>query len=202
MALVCVILACGAAGAYALGLLDADDVPTSLRQLDLGTIELPGGDLLDDDFGDGVGDTACERLALVAAGLGSESDDPNRLLRRLGRRAAGIHDPPRAFVDLARGGQNLIPGAGFRNRYNDRTAGQARHFAGVAVATTYGSESPTRLISVFRDDSPGSADGLLTEAAIEFARLLRRGELETDDAGEWILAEICRPPALGDALPG
>ena len=193
----CVALA-GGAGAYALGLVGPEDIPSQLRDLDLGTVELPGEDLLEGD----IGDSACERLALVAGALGSESRDPIRLLRGLGRRAAGIHNPPRAFVDLARGGQNLIPGAGFRNRYNDHTAGQARHFAGVAVATTYGGDDTTRLISIFaRNDSPGSADGRLTDAAIEFARLLRRGELRSDAAGEWILAEICRPPPAA-VLPG
>lgn len=190
LAIVCLILAAGAA-VFALGLVGPEDVPSSLRELDLGTIELPGEDLLEGD----IGDTACERLAIVAGGLGSQTDDPTRLLRGLGRRAAGIHDPPRAFVDLARGGQNLIPGAGFRNRYNDRTAGQARHFAGVAVATTYGTDSTTRLVSIFvRNDSAGSADGRLTDAAIEFARQLRRGDLEPAAAGEWVLAEICKPP--------
>jgi hypothetical protein len=191
VAIVVVVLAAAGAGAYAFGLVGPDDVPSSLRGLDLGTIELPGEDLLEDT----EADTACERLAIVAAGLGLQTDDPNELLRKLGRRAAGIHDPPRAFVDLARGGQDLIPGAGFRNRYNDRTAGQARHFAGIAVATTYGSESQTRLISIFvRRDPANSADGRLTDAALEFARLLRRGELQTEDAGDWILAEVCRPP--------
>ena len=184
------VLAAVAAGAFALGLVGPDDVPSSLRGLDLGTVELPGEDLL----GDTEADTACERLAIVAAGLGLQTDDPNELLRRLGRHAAGIHDPPRAFVDLANGGQDLLPGGGFRNRYDDRTSGQARHFAGVAVATTYGSSDTTRLISIFaRRDAAGSADGQLTDAALEFARLLRRGDLETHDAGDWILAEICRP---------
>jgi hypothetical protein len=193
-----VVLVGAAAAAYALGLVGSEDVPASLRHLDLGAVELPGEGILDED----LGDTACERLALVAAGLGADSDDPNRLLRGLGRRAAGIHNPPRAFVDLARGGQNVLPGAGFRNRYNDHTAGQARHFAGVATATTYGGDEATRLISVFaRDDSPESADGRLTDAAIEFSRLLRGGKLETADAGDWILAEICRPP-LAAGPPG
>ena len=190
-ALLCLVVAAGA-GAYATGLVGPEDVPSSIVELELGPIELPGDDLLSDD---GDGGTACERLARLAAELGAESDDPTRLLRALGRQAAGIHDPPRGLFDLARGGFDRIPGIGFRNRFNDGTAGQARHFAGVAVATTFGGGDATRRISIFvRRDPPNSADGRLTDAAIEFSRLLRRGELETADAGDWVLAEVCRPP--------
>lgn len=191
MAVAVLLLAGGAAaGAFALGLLGAGEAPRTLRQVDLGALEPPGEGLLDSD----VGDTACERLALVAAGLGEKTGEPGRLLRRLGRVAAGIHDPPRAFVDLARGGIDLIPGAGFRDRFDDGTDGQARHFAGVAVATSYGGARQARLVSIFvREDSPSSADGQLTDAAIEFARLLRGGELAAADAGDWILAKLCRP---------
>lgn len=94
--------------------------------------------------------------------------------------------------DLARGGSDLIPGTGFQDRYDDWTLGQARHFAGVAVAAGYGGENATRLVSVFvRDDAPSSADDRLTGAAIEFAGLLRSGDLAPAQAGDWILAETC-----------
>ena len=142
--------------------------------------------------------TACERLAGLATALGGREPTPVGFLRALGLAAAGIRPPPRALADLARGGRDLIPGGGFRAVYSDGTAGQVRHFAGVAVASTYGGGAATRLASVFlRRDPVRSADGRLSEQAFDFASLVESGELPLDQTGAWILENICRPQGLG-----
>jgi hypothetical protein len=148
----------------------------------------------DPDPGDrGLSGSACERLSELAALISLDYSDPRGYVRRLGREAAGIHSGARGFVDLARGGSDLIPGRGFRRRYDDGTGGQVRHFAGVAVAASYGGEQATRLVSIFvRRDPPNSADGWLTDEALAFTRLLLNGQLEPDQGGEWILDRICR----------
>ncbi len=116
---------------------------------------------------------------------------------------AGIRPPPRALADLARGGRDLIPGGGFRAVYSDGTAGQVRHFAGVAVASFYGGAAATRLASVFlRRDPVRSADGRLSERAFDFASLVESGELPLEQTGAWILENVCRPTGLGAALAG
>jgi hypothetical protein len=146
--------------------------------------------------------TACERLAGLATALGGREPTPGGFLRALGLAAAGIR-PPRALADLAGGGRDLIPGGGFREVYSDGTAGQVRHFAGVAVASTYGGAAATRLASVFlRRDPVRSADGRLSEQAFEFASLVSSGELPLDQTGAWILENICRPTGVGAALAG
>ncbi len=146
---------------------------------------------------------ACQRLAGLSAGLGKRESTPGGFLRALGLAAAGIRPPPRALADLARGGRNLIPGGGFRAPYSDGTAGQVRHFAGVAVAGVYGGAAATRLASVLlRRDPERSADGRLSERALDFASLVESGELPPAQTGAWILANICRPTGLGTTLRG
>jgi hypothetical protein len=146
--------------------------------------------------------TACERLAGLATALSGREPTPGGFLRALGLAAAGIR-PPRALADLAGGGRDLIPGGGFREAYSDGTAGQVRHFAGVAVASTYGGAAATRLASVFlRRDPVRSADGRLSEQAFDFASRVSSGELPLDQTGAWILENICRPTGLGAALAG
>jgi hypothetical protein len=141
--------------------------------------------------------TACERLAGLATALGGRESAPVAFLRALGLAAAGIRPPPRALADLAQGGRDLIPGGGFRAAYSDGSPGQARHFAGVAAAGTYGGAAATRLVSVFlRDDPAGSADGRLSERALEFAALVEAGEVPLEQSGVWILENICRPSGL------
>jgi hypothetical protein len=141
--------------------------------------------------------TACERLAGLTTTLGGRESTPGGFIRALGLAAAGIRPPPRALADLARGGRDLIPGGGFRAAYSDGTSGQARHFAGVAVAGTYGGAAATRLVSVFlRGDPAGSADGRLSERALDFAALVESGELALEQSGVWILENICRPTGL------
>lgn len=144
--------------------------------------------------------TACERLAGLANALGRRESTPGGFLRALGLAAAAIRPPPRALADLARGGRDLILGGGFRAAYSDGTAGQVRHFAGVAVASVYGGAAATRLASVFlRRDPVRSADGRLSEQAFDFASQVTSGELPLDQTGVWILENICRPTGL---VPG
>jgi hypothetical protein len=140
---------------------------------------------------------ACQRLAGLSAALGHREQNPRGFLRALGREAAGIRPPSRALADLARGGRDLIPGRGFRATYADGTDGQARHFAGLAVATTYGGTTATRLASVFlRRDPVDSPDGRLGERAFDFASLVSSGELPLAETGAWILANLCRPAGI------
>jgi len=151
----------------------------------------------------GVEGTACERLAGVATELGRREPSPGDFLRALGLAAAGIRPPPRALADLAAGGRDLIPGGGFRPSYSDGTDGQARHFAGVAVAAVYGGAAATRVASIFlRRDPARSADGRLGERALEFASLINSGELALEQAGPWILVNVCRPTGLVPGGPG
>jgi hypothetical protein len=140
---------------------------------------------------------ACERLAGLATALGEREPDPRVFLRALGQEAAGIRPPPRALADLARGGRDLIAGGGFRAAYADGTAGQVRHFAGVATASTYGGIAATRIASAFlRGDPVETPDGRLSERAFDFAALVSSGEVPVEQAGAWILANLCRPTGL------
>ncbi|MGH2984862.1 MAG: hypothetical protein ACRDK5_11525 [Solirubrobacterales bacterium] len=149
-----------------------------------------GGKILPDR---GIEGSACERLAGLAARLGQETIDPTAFIRRLGREAAGIDTGARALLDLARGGTDVLIGGGFRGPFSDGTAGQARHFAGIAVAASYGGADSTRALSIFvRRDPANSADGRLTDEAIAFERALHRHQLPTAAAGAWILGRICR----------
>lgn len=137
--------------------------------------------------------SACRRLAAVAARLAESDPPPPAFLRALGRRAAGIRPPPRGFADLARGGRDLIPGRGFLARFDDGSAGQVRHFAGIAAAVSFAGGRNTRRISIeVRRDPPESADGRLTEEGIAFATAVLRGELELDESSEWLLERLCR----------
>lgn len=140
--------------------------------------------------------SACRELAGVAAALAERGDDPIAFLRALGRQAAGIRPGARAYGDLASGGRNTIPGGGFLARFDDGTGGQARHFAGIAVATSYGGAAATRVISIFgRDDPEDSPDGRLTDEGIAFATAVLSGELALADAPAWLLDHLCRRPA-------
>jgi hypothetical protein len=139
--------------------------------------------------------SACRQAAGIAAGLALQ--DPvlgsAEFLRGFGRQVAGIRPPPRAYGDLARGGSNQIPGKGFLAPYDDGTTGQARHFAGIVAAVTYGGGQATRLISIFaRDDALESPDGQLTEEGIDFAEAVQSGDLELDETPGWILDNLCR----------
>jgi len=138
--------------------------------------------------------SSCRRLAGISARLAERELEPIPFLRALGLQVAGIRPPPLALGDLARGGRNVIPGRGFLDPLDDGSSGQARHFAGIAVATTFfAGGSQTRWISEnLRRDPANSPDGLPTEAGILFARLLTSGELQPEEAPEWQLDRLCR----------
>jgi|SRR5262245_40866193 len=142
--------------------------------------------------------SACERLAGLAGQLAESDDDANAFLLDLGQQAAGIRPGRRGLADLARGGHNRILGKGFKRPYDDGTRGQVRHFVGFARAAMYGA-APTRWIGAnLRNDTPGSADGLLGEQGIDFTQQLLAGTLELPDASGWLLTHLCRaksPPA-------
>jgi hypothetical protein len=137
--------------------------------------------------------SACREMAGLAARLAARERDPSSFLRAFGRDAAGIRKPPDAYADLARGGRNLIVGRGFLERFDDGSAGQVRHFAGIAVASTFGGGGATRFLSIFvRDDSPASADGKLTDEGILFADKVLDGELALEQTPSWLLGHLCR----------
>ena len=137
--------------------------------------------------------SACRQVAGIAAKLAETDPSPLVFLRELGQRVAGIRPPPRAFGDLARGGRNRVPGRGFLARFDDGTLGQARHFAGIAAATSFGGAASTRLISIFvRDDPEDSPDGRLTDEGIVFATEVLTGDLEIAESPGWLLDHLCR----------
>ncbi len=137
--------------------------------------------------------SACRQVAGLAARLAKEDPPPPAFLRDLGRQVAGIRPPPRAYGDLVRGGRNRIPGRGFLARFDDGTIGQARHFAGIAAATTFGGGISTRWISIFvRDDAENSPDGRLTDEGIVFATEVLTGGLELEETPQWLLDHLCR----------
>jgi len=194
------VLALGALTLRELGLGDEDSPDATIEppSIHLGVLGLAAERPLEEL---GESGNACQRLAALAATLGGREQAPRGFLRALGLAAAGIRPPPRALADLARGGDDLIPGGGFRGPYADGTAGQVRHFAGVAVATTYGGGAATRLISVFpRRDPVRSADGRLSERALDFAAMIGSGELPVAQSRAWILENLCRPTGLTDRL--
>lgn len=143
--------------------------------------------------GAALGGSGCRRLAGLASQLAAQERTAPDFLRAFGRDAAGIRNPPLAFGDLARGGRNRIAGRGFRARFDDGTGGQARHFAGIAVATSFGGGAGTRLISIFvRDDPGGSPDGRLTDEGIAFATGVLAGKLALEQTPAWLLEHLCR----------
>lgn len=136
---------------------------------------------------------AVERLARIADRLGEKALPPNRFLRALAWNCAGIRLGPLGYFDLASGGGNRFSGRGFRRRFDDGTDGQVRHFAGMAVAPVLVGERLARWASIrVLGDSPASADGELSEAALTFARELRTGRLVTADSGDWIREHLAR----------
>jgi hypothetical protein len=153
-----------------------------------------GEDRVDaDELAEEFRGSACRNVAGLAAKLAERTDNPLVFLRDFGKGAAGIRSGSRGLGDLARGGKNTIPGKGFLRRFDDGTAGQARHFAGIAVARTFGSAAATRTVSIFlRDDPADSPDGRLTDAAIEFAGEVLSEDLELEETPGWVLDNLCR----------
>ncbi|WP_438854404.1 hypothetical protein [Agromyces sp. M3QZ16-3] len=135
---------------------------------------------------------ACAALADSIDRLAARGYANRRFLKELGR-AAGVRRGPLWLLDAASGGRNRLSGRGFRRRVDDRTDGQARHFAGtVAVAVRLGGHLTRWLTTVVLRDPPTTPDGRLSDEAIEFARLVRSGELAQADAAEWVRDRLCR----------
>jgi hypothetical protein len=139
--------------------------------------------------------SACERLAGLAGYLADTDDNVSEFLLDLGQKGAGISKGRRALADLARGGRNRIPGRGFKQRFDDGSAGQVRHFVGYVRASMLGGTNVTRWISEhLRHDSPDSPDGRLGDEGIEFAQDLIAGRLELSEASSWVRTHLCRRP--------
>jgi len=135
---------------------------------------------------------ACAHLVALLEGLASVERSPRRFLAALGRQAAGIRPGPAGLLDLGTGGRNVFRGRGFKGRFDDATDGQVRHFAGIAVATAILGPRLTRWTSVHVGrDQPSSADGELTEAAIEFATRILSRSLPVASAPGWVLDVVC-----------
>ncbi len=119
--------------------------------------------------------------------------EPRDFLRALGQVVAGIGPGVEGVFDLARGGSNEVEGRGFKPEFDDDSRGQARHFAGTAASAGMFGPRLTEIVAHTLVDPPDSADGRLSAAAVEFARLVIDEKLPLKDASEWILDEICEP---------
>jgi hypothetical protein len=140
--------------------------------------------------------SACERLAGLADYLADTDDSVNDFLLDLGQQAGGISKGRKALADLARGGRNRIPGKGFKQRFDDGSIGQVRHFVGYVRASMFGGADVTRWISEhLRHDAADSPDGRLGDEGIEFAQDLIAGRLELSEASAWLRTNLCRRPA-------
>lgn len=139
-----------------------------------------------------AGVDACAELADACARVAARTSDEREFLRRLGHEVAGVRRGALWPLDAGRGGSNRIRGRGFRRHVDDGTEGQARHFAGIiAVAARIGPRL-TRWLSIHVGrDAPDSADGRLTDHALDFVRLIRSGELAPQDADAWVRRTIC-----------
>jgi hypothetical protein len=139
--------------------------------------------------------TACERLAGLAGQLAETDDSVNEFLLDLGEDGAGISKGRRALADLGRGGSNRIPGKGFKQRFDDGSIGQVRHFVGYVRASMFGGSSVTRWISEhLRHDPADSPDGRLGDEGIEFEQDLIAGRLELSETSGWLRMHLCRQP--------
>jgi hypothetical protein len=137
--------------------------------------------------------TACERLAGLAGYLATRDHGVNDFLLDLGQRAAGISRGRGALADLARGGRNRIPGKGYKQRFDDGSIGQVRHFVGYARASMLGGTNLTRWIGEhLRQDPADSPDGRLGDEGIRFAQDLIAGRLELAEASAWLRTRLCR----------
>lgn len=145
---------------------------------------------------------ACAALADSIDRLAQRGYSGRRFLKEVGW-AAGVRRGPFWLLDAASGGSNRLRGRGFRRGVDDASDGQARHFAGtVAVAGRIGGRLTRWLTVIALRDGPDSADGRLSEEAIEFARLIRSGELSQADAAGWVHRRLCHAPDVGSAADG
>ncbi|MFE5672629.1 hypothetical protein ACFQ58_13600 [Agromyces sp. NPDC056523] len=144
---------------------------------------------------------ACAALAESIERLAARGYSATRFLKELGW-AAGVRRGPMWLLDAASGGRNRLRGRGFLPSVDDATDGQARHFAGtVAVAARVGGRITRWLTVHVLRDGPDTADGRLSEEAIEFVRLVQAGELPQADAADWVRERLCHASA-GDVATG
>lgn len=145
------------------------------------------------------GSNGCWELAEVCHRIVAVAPDtsPQDFLRALGQLVAGIDPGIEGIVDLARGGSNVVAGGGFKPEFDDGTAGQARHFAGMAASVAMFGARATELVAHAFVDSPDTADGRLSAAAVRFAKLIMDGDLPVDQAHLWIVDALCLE---GDSL--
>jgi hypothetical protein len=137
---------------------------------------------------------ACAELARTADEIAAEHPEwsGHAFLVELGSRVAGIGRGRMAVIGLMLGGRNRLKGGGFRPELRDNSAGQTRHFVGIARAVTVLGAGRTRWISVHvRRDAPDSPDGRLTDLAIGLAAGVLDGSLPTDRTGGWIRTNVC-----------
>ena len=138
---------------------------------------------------------ACAALAESIDRLAARGYSSRRFLKELGR-AAGVRRGPLWLFDAASGGRDRLRGRGFHPAVDDDTDGQARHFAGtVAVAARLGGAITRWLTTHVLRDGRDTADGRLSDEAIEFVRLVRSGELTQADAAGWVRERLCHAPA-------
>ena len=144
----------------------------------------------------------CAALVELAAREALARPTPRAFVRRLGRLGAGVRPGALGLLDLARAGSDGVPGRGFLPELDDGTPGQARHFCGVAECCYRFGAAPTRWVSIhLRRDPPDEPDGRLTDLAIEFVGLLRRGDLDVAEASVWLRRTLCAPAEGGGAGP-
>lgn len=138
--------------------------------------------------------TACADLVSTASRIAATSTSSRAFFTDLGAEAGGVRRGPLWFLDAGRGGRNRIRGRGFRPHVDDGTDGQARHFAGMAAVAARIGVRPTRWLAVHvLRDAEDSADGRLTEHALELVELARTGEVTRATVAEWIRHTICEP---------
>ncbi|WP_440710596.1 hypothetical protein [Herbiconiux sp. YIM B11900] len=139
---------------------------------------------------------ACAELCSLLERLVSAPDarerTPRGYLREVGRQTAGIRLGPLWAWDAIRGGRNHLPGTGFAGPFDDSTRGQARHFGGIVAVTARIGPRLARWGSIhIGRDRPDTADGRLSDAAIEFSRLVLQGRLRPADASDWVRRRLC-----------
>lgn len=135
---------------------------------------------------------ACAELVDAATRLAATAPTSRRFLIDLGAAVGGVRRGPLWALDAASGGRNHLSGRGFHRHLDDGTSGQARHFAGiVAVAVRIGPRLTRWLAIHIGRDAADSADGRLTDLALDFVRGIRGGELAISDSGTWIRANLC-----------
>lgn len=136
--------------------------------------------------------TACADLVETAARIAGGDPAPRTFLLQLGAEGGGVRTGPRWVLDAARGGRNRLSGRGFLRHLDDGTNGQARHFAGISAVAARIGPGLTRWLSIHvGGDAPDSADGRLTDHALDFVRRTRDGRLAPHEAPEWIRLHLC-----------